>query len=99
VEEKLRVNENVLNKRAQEIRSAAVSRCDNRRTLLYTRELMLSGKIILKPPYSLSSKETNFTAKNLYSHFSFRRVLERILQSVERQKQCLYALGSCDRAS
>ena len=60
MEEKLGVNENAVNKRAQEIHSTAVSRCDNSRTLLYAREVMLSGTLILKPPYSPSSKGNGF---------------------------------------
>ena len=53
---------------------------------------MLSGELILKPPYSPSSKETIFTAKNLYLHLSFGRVVERILQSVKRKKNstCIF---------
>ena len=89
MEEKLRVNENIVNKREQERCSTAVSRRD-KRTLLHARELMLSGKVILKPPSTPSSKETNFRAKNLCFHFSFCRVVERILQSVKRQKLYSY---------
>jgi len=90
VEEKLRVNENVVNKRAQERCNTAVRGCDKRRTLLYAGELMLSGKLIFKPSNPPSSKERNFRAKILCLHFSFCHAVERIFQSVKRQKQYSY---------
>ena len=63
MEERLRVNENVVNERAQKRCSTAVSRCDKRTSMCAT-ELVLSGKLILKLPHPLSSEETNFRTKN-----------------------------------